>query len=108
MDERSARLAENETVFRAANERIDAVLPLDKGPAPYLCECGNRDCFTRVQLTHREYEEVRSSPITFFVAPGHEDLSAGEVVLKDLGRYRIVEKQGAEGEIAERTDPRSS
>jgi hypothetical protein len=108
MDERSARLAENETVFRAGNERIDAVFPLDEGAAPYLCECGNQDCFTRVQLTHAEYEEVRSSPTTFFVAPGHEDLSAGEIVVKDSGRYRIVEKRGAEGEIAERTDPRSA
>ncbi len=108
MDERSARLAKNETVFRAGNERIDAIVPIESGTAPYMCECGNEDCFEPVPLTHAEYEEVRSSPTRFFVAPGHEDLSAGEIVVKDFGRYAIVEKQGAEGEIAARTDPRSA
>ena len=51
---------------------------------------------------------MRSHPARFFVAPGHEDLSAGEVVVEDLARYTIVEKQGAEGEIVTRTDPRSA
>jgi hypothetical protein len=108
MDERSARLAQNEAVFRAGNERIDAIIDTTSGTAPYLCECGNADCFEPVPLTHAEYEGVRTHPARFFVAPGHEDLSAGEVVVEELGRYTIVEKQGAEGEIATRTDPRSA
>ena len=108
MDERSARLAQNEAVFRAGNERIDAMLATTSGEAPYLCECGNADCFEPVPLTHAEYEGVRSHPARFFVAPGHEDLSAGEVVVEDLGSYTIVEKQGAAGEIVTRTDPRSA
>ena len=108
MDERSARLAQNETIFRAGNERIDTNRGSTSGTAPYLCECGNASCFESVPLTHAEYEEVRSHPARFFVASGHEDLSAGEVVVEDLGRYTIVEKQGAEGEIVTRTDPRSA
>jgi hypothetical protein len=106
MDERSARLAENETIFRAGNERIDAILGSESGAAPYLCECGNANCFESVPLTHAEYEAVRSHPARFFVASGHEDLTAGEVVVEELSRYTIVEKQGAEGEIVERSDPR--
>jgi hypothetical protein len=108
MDERSARLAQNEAVFRAGNERIDAITATTSGTAPYLCECGNADCFEPVPLTHAEYEGVRAYPARFFVAPGHEDLSAGEVVVEDLGPYTIVEKQGGAGEIATRTDPRSA
>jgi hypothetical protein len=108
MDERSARLAQNEAIFRAGNERIDAIVGTTSGAAPYLCECGNADCLEPVSLTHVEYEGVRSHPARFFVAPGHEDLSAGEVVVEDLGRYTIVEKQGAEGELVTRTDPRSA
>ena len=108
MDERSARLAQNEAVFRAGNERIDAILGAAAGTAPYLCECGNADCLEPVPLTHTEYEVVRSHPARFFVAPGHEDLSAGEVVVENLDRYTIVEKQGAVGEIVTRSDPRSA
>jgi hypothetical protein len=36
MDERSARLAANEAVFRAGNERIDAVMADTLGTTPYL------------------------------------------------------------------------
>ena len=108
MDERSARLAQNEAIFRAGNERIEAIVGAASEAAPYLCECGNAECFEPVPLTHAEYEAVRSHPARFFVALGHEDLSAGEVVVEDLGRYTIVEKQGAEGELVARTDPRSA
>ena len=34
------------------------------------------------RLTNAEYEEVRSHPARFFVASGHEDLTAGEVVVE--------------------------
>jgi len=108
MDERSARLARNEAIFRAGNERIEAILSAESGEAPYLCECGNAECFEPVPLTHAEYEAVRAHPARFFVAHGHEDLSAGEVVVEDLAGYTIVEKQGAAGEIVTRTDPRSA
>jgi hypothetical protein len=59
-------------------------------------------------LTHAEYELVRAHAARFFVASGHEDLSAGEVVVEELARFTIVEKTGAEGELVERTNPRSS
>ena len=107
MDERSARLAENETIFRAGNERIEAIVGGAAESAPYLCECGDARCFEHVRLTHAEYEAVRSHPARFFVVPGHEDLTAGEVVCDEFRGYRVVEKQGPEGEIVERMDPRA-
>jgi hypothetical protein len=107
MGERSARLAENEAVFRAGNERIDAVLGDALELTPYICECGDPECFERVDLTSKEYEEVRSHPARFFVVAGHEDLTAGEVVVEEASRFKTVEKRGAERVIVERSDPRA-
>ncbi len=108
MDERSARLAENETIFRAGNERIEAIVGGAAERAPYLCECGDMRCFEPVSLTRAEYEAVRSHPARFLVVPGHEDLTAGEVVYQEFPGYTVVEKQGPGGEHAGRTDPRAS
>jgi hypothetical protein len=106
MDERSARLAESETIFRAGNERIDALVGSGEGPVPYLCECGDPGCFEPVLLTSAEYELVRAHAARFVVVAGHQDLSAGEVVVEEQARFTIVKKRGAEGELVERTNPR--
>jgi hypothetical protein len=108
MDERSARLAANEAVFRAGNERIDAMLGDRQGTTAYMCECGDARCFQQVNLTNDEYEVVRSHPARFFVASGHEDLTAGEIVVEEASRFTIVEKRGPEREIVERSDPRAA
>ena len=107
-DERSARLAADEAVFRAGNEWIDGMLGDARGTTPYMCECGDAQCFRMLDLTKKEYEAVRSHPARFFVASGHEDLTAGEVVVEEAPRFTIVEKRGAEREIVERSDPRAS
>jgi hypothetical protein len=107
MDERSARLAANEAVFRAGNESLEKVQRGAK-QAEFLCECGHPQCFQRVELSHEEYEDVRSHPARFFVAPGHEDVTAGEVVVEERDQWRVVEKRGEEREIVVRSDPRAS
>src|SRR5579862_8655297 len=109
MDERSGRLAANEAVFRAGNEAIDANRERVRGEGvPYLCECGAATCFERVVLDPEEYEAIRAHPARFFVVPGHEDLTAGEVVVKKFNRYTVVEKRGEERQVVERTDPRAA
>jgi hypothetical protein len=108
MDERSARLAANEAVFRAGNERLDAMLRDGVGTSTYMCECGDAECFQMISLTHEEYEAVRSHPARFFVVSGHEDLTAGEVVVAEASRFTVVEKRGPEAEIVERSAPRAS
>ena len=105
MDERSARLAKNETIFRAGNESIDKAAGGRVEKPPYLCECGEKSCLARVELTPAEYEGVRTHPARFFVVPGHEDLTAGEVVVEQKDRFTVVEKQGDEREIVERVSP---
>jgi hypothetical protein len=102
MDERSARLAKNETIFRAGNESIEKAAGGRVEKVPYLCECGEKSCLARVELTSAEYEVVRTHPARFFVVPGHEDLTAGEVVVEHRDRFTVVEKQGEEREIVER------
>jgi hypothetical protein len=106
MDERSARLAKNEAIFRAGNERLDAIA-VDRAEMSYLCECGNDECFQHLTLTHDDYEAVRAHPARFFVVPRHEDLTAGEVVIEECGRYTVVEKLGDERRIVEAADPRA-
>jgi hypothetical protein len=109
MDQRSARLAANEAVFRAGNERIDAVLGDGRGTTAFMCECGDAKCFQMIELTNEEYERVRSHPARFFVVSGHEDLTAGETVVNEGPRFTIVEKRGAtERAIVERSDPRAA
>jgi hypothetical protein len=109
MDRRSARLAQNESVFRAANEAIEA----NRGDGgreelPFLCECGVETCFEPIAVTREEYEAVRSDAARFVVAPRHEDLTAGEVVVEESSRYTVVEKRGEKQTIVERNDPRRS
>jgi hypothetical protein len=106
MDERARRLAENETVFRAGNEAINANLK-DGHELTYLCECGSDTCFERVPLTRAEYEAVRANPARFMVVPGHHDAAAGEVVVSQSDRYAVVEKRLEARAIAEQTDPRA-
>lgn len=72
MDERSAKLAENETIFRAGDESIDRAAGGKLEQVPFLCECGNERCLARVELTPAAYEAVRAHPARFFVVPGHE------------------------------------
>ena len=107
MDERSARLAANEAVFRAGNESIRKATR-HRSETAFLCECGDPHCFRRVELSAEEYEAVRSHPARFLVVPGHEDLTAGEVVVEERGEWTVVEKRGGEREIVERSNPRAS
>lgn len=108
VDERSARLAANEAVFRAGNELIGKATRGLSDRTEFLCECGDPHCFRRVELSAEEYEAVRSHPARFLVVPGHEDLTAGEVVVEERGEWTVVEKRGGEREIVERSNPRAS
>ena len=73
LEARRIRLAKNQSLFRAVNDRIDymaraqsAVLPLR-----VLCECADPGCDAHVELTQGEYEAVRQNPTQFFVLPAH-------------------------------------
>ena len=109
MDERERRLAENEALFRAVNERIEerAVALGDDGHVyEFFCECSNPECTFRIRATLVEYERVRADPARFVVKPGHDLPEVERVVVRD-DAYWVVEKEDEAAEHAARLDPRS-
>lgn len=102
------RKAENEAIFRDANEEIEAVraeLTEIGGKTPFFCECDDPHCRETVRLDVAEYEAVRSNPATFLVVPGHPHSAAHVVAEHDT--YLVVEKEGVARRVAVETDPRS-
>ena len=84
-----------EDVFRMANEEI-ADLGRDHGwrfPIPFLCECADKHCFARLELTIEAYEEVRSDPVRYLTALGHEIPDA--IVIEQTESFALAEKLGA-------------
>ena len=70
MSSREERRARNEATFRSANEAIVSNVSTSASPKmlPLICECGSQDCLEEIELTPREYEVVRASPIRFGLA----------------------------------------
>ena len=109
MQSQEERIARNDSTFRAANEQI-ADYASEHGfrdQVPFICECATESCVVVIDLSLAEYEEARSSPTRFFVAPGHQGSEGDVSTLDDRGRYVLVEKRGLAGEIATELDPRS-
>jgi hypothetical protein len=101
-----ARKAENEALFRDANEAVRSVqdeLGMPEGRMPFICECDDPECRSIVRLTRAAYEGVRARARRFLIAPGHTSL--GEPVERHPD-YCVVEKTGVSAEIADATDPR--
>jgi hypothetical protein len=110
MSERERRIAENEALFRDLNEEVGVVAQSfsaggEARTFDFLCECGDVTCALPVPLTLARYEELRSSPIRFFVVPGHE-LPDVEVVVESHEKYFVIEKRGEAAEIVRERDPR--
>ncbi|HEX2127768.1 MAG TPA: hypothetical protein VHF58_00970 [Solirubrobacterales bacterium] len=105
--ERAARLAENESLFRVANERMSNWEERQRLDARevYFCECSHAECREKIELSKADYERVRSDSALFFVAPGHEILDL-ETVEADHGDWRVVRKNPEVREIVEAADPR--
>ena len=109
-EERAARGARSQSLFREVNERVkeineafSEVIPL----ADWICECAADECSQRIALSHAEYEEVRAVPTRFAVAPSdaHVVPEIEDIVARQK-RYWVVEKRGEAGELATRVDPR--
>jgi hypothetical protein len=100
------RIAATQTVFREANERIEAAA--DEmglaGPIPFICECADANCLAIVRLTMVQYEDVRQHPRRFFTITDHEAdavaAGASEVAVASL-HHVLVDKIGLAGELAE-------
>jgi hypothetical protein len=99
------KAARNQALWREVNERIKAVAETSEH-MEFLCECADLDCTETLNLTVAEYERIRSSPVRFPVAIGH-DFPDFENVVEENGRYAVVQKRGVAAEEVARLDPRS-
>lgn len=108
MDRSIEQAAQNEAVFRRANELIEqrlSDLSIVDGRSPFVCECQEPSCTEIIRLSLGEYEHVRSHPQWFAIAPGHN--FAEGTVIQRTERFEVVEKRGKAAEVAIGTDPRT-
>lgn len=108
--DREQRIAQNESIFRAANERIADWEERGGREAEdgqlYLCECADGACTRKISLSDSDYERVRSDPAQFFVLPGHE-VADVEVVVETHPDWVLVRKDDPEArKVVEETNPR--
>jgi hypothetical protein len=108
-EDRAARAARNQTLFREVNERLEGLAETFQHlteTSSFACECADLGCIAMMDLRLSEYEAVRAHPNRFAVLPGHVDPEVEDVVA-DHGRYVIVSKLGVGAEIAKKTYPRA-
>ena len=108
-ESRLLRLSRNRALFRDVNERVAKVAAeyVTHGPLSFICECSSTDCGSQIELTHEEYERVRSVPRWFLVRPGHEIWDI-ERVIESNERFSIVEKLELGKAVAIASDSRQS
>jgi hypothetical protein len=103
--------ANNQSLFRAGNERLKKFNEDWFGTLPprggWVCECANDTCLQEIEMAISEYEVVRQDGAHFFVAPGDDHVWPDiERVIERNNRYWVVEKTGHAQDIARRADPR--
>jgi hypothetical protein len=107
-DQRTERIARNESAFRALNESLEASVHRgrpDDDRAGFVCECGAPDCDTTVRVTLATYESIRQDSMLFLIVPGHDAPGVEDVVNGGDG-YAVVRKCEDAAEIVEPTNPR--
>ncbi len=102
-------MARTESAFREVNEAIASTAArFDAQQTDFVCECADPGCAHRLTAELDEYEEVRSEPTRFLLAPGHEEPRIERVVERN-GEYHVVEKFGAVvTPIVQQLDPRAA
>jgi hypothetical protein len=100
---RVERIAYNEAWSRDLNKRKIRWMESGLSSPEFRCECGQADCGSRFPLSSWQWNEVRSRPNRFAVAPGHVAPEL-EIVVKEYEDFWIVEKQGEAAHIAQELD----
>lgn len=104
-DAGAEKIARNNSVFREANDQIEAAAAdvglTPDGTSPFICECSDPRCLQIIRLTLEQYRDVRRDPRRFVHAPGHETHVDGVVrPLEHHDGFTIVEKIGEAGSRA--------
>jgi hypothetical protein len=105
MDE--ALMARTESAFREVNEAIaETAARFDAEETQFICECADPQCAHRVSADLEEYEEVRSEPTHFLLAPDHH-VPEVERIVERTDEFDVVEKvTPLMARIARRLNPR--
>jgi hypothetical protein len=112
LDDRLARQARNEALFRSVNERIAQLGDAAEAWSPdgmveFLCECGeDGGCGERIRMPLEVYERVRAQDDRFVVKPGHETPEL-ERAVEWTDEYAVVDKIPAAEPLVE-DDPRGA
>lgn len=107
MSDWRVREVRNETVARDLNEHIRGN-GQERSPrtTSYMCECSDGACLARVDLTTRQYEDVRSSALAFVIARDHENPEI-DALLEEHDGFAVVRKlPGMPSRLAIAADPR--
>jgi hypothetical protein len=99
MKSREERVARNEELFQVVNQQIEKLEQTlgHRETIAILCECSKKHCLDGFDVKAAVYQRVRSNPLLFFVAPGHEDLEV-ERVVEQTRTFLVVEKVGRAAE----------
>jgi hypothetical protein len=100
-------MARTESAFREVNEAIaDTAARFDAEETDFICECADPECADRVTVDLEDYEELRSEPTRFLLAPGHHE-PAVEQIVERTGEFDVVDKVAPEAaRVARALNPR--
>ena len=107
---REERLADNEAMFRIANERMAGWSENEIAGAEKeicFCECADDDCREKISLSKAEYESVRANSRHFLIAKGHE-VPDVETVVEDHEEWTVIEKNPEVTSTVTASDPRQA
>jgi hypothetical protein len=102
-EERQARAARNQSMFRAVNERlrdVNEALATVSETFVIACECADTNCVETIELQPEDYRDVRTNGRRFLVRAGHVYPDV-ERVVKETDAYVVVEKVATAGQVAE-------
>lgn len=107
--ERLERAAQNQSLFREVNERLQELASTFRevaASAAFACECADLGCVEHIEMSLDEYEAIRGDPNQFLVLPGHVFPDVERVVSEDE-RFLVVAKIGQGARIARSLDQRT-
>ena len=93
MASRVEGLAENQRTFRRANERIEELADdrSDGHRFPFLCECADKSCLGRIELTSPDYYAIHLDRSHYVILDGHLTIT-GERLVEQVDGFQIVQK----------------
>jgi hypothetical protein len=107
--ERQRRAAENQSLFRKVNERVEGLnetfeaLELPYGT--WTCECAHLDCVEHIDMTLEEYEALRAHPNQFAIMPAQSHFVLDvDALIERTDRYWVVAMIGAGAALAVELD----